>query len=81
MHGWATSQRLPVNRFKRIEDLSEFNKDFIKNKNEKSNEIFKKFPANLHELYNYLPFLPFVFINKHNIMEVSLYHLITSCIN
>ena len=32
------SQKLPVNRFKWVEDISEFNEDFMKNYNEKSNE-------------------------------------------
>ena len=32
------SQKLPVNRFKRVEDIPEFNEDFMKNYNEKSNE-------------------------------------------
>ena len=32
------SQKLPVNRFKWVEDIPEFNKDFMKNYNEKRNE-------------------------------------------
>ena len=30
LYGWAMSQKLPVNGFKWIEDLSEFNERFIK---------------------------------------------------
>ena len=38
LYGWAMSQKLPVNKFERIEDTSQFNEDFIKNYNEESNE-------------------------------------------
>ena len=53
---------MPVNRSERVEDLSEFNEDFIKNYNEKSNEgyflqVDIQYPENLHEAHNYLPFL------------------------
>ena len=34
------SRKLPVNRFKRIEDLSEFNEYFVKSYNEKISERF-----------------------------------------
>ena len=30
LYGWAMSQKLPVNGFKWVEDLSQFNEDFIK---------------------------------------------------
>ena len=30
LYGWAMSQKLPVNNFKWINDLSIFNEDFIK---------------------------------------------------
>ena len=32
------SQKIPLNNFECIEDTSEFNKDFIKNYNEKTDE-------------------------------------------
>ena len=32
------SQKLPVNKFERIEDTSQFNKDFIKHCNEEKDE-------------------------------------------
>ena len=38
LHGWAMPQKLPVNGFKWVEDLSEFDEGFIKNHNEKSKE-------------------------------------------
>ena len=32
-YGWAMSQKLPPNHFKRLEDISEFNENFIKSYN------------------------------------------------
>ena len=37
LYGWAMSQKLPVNGFKWVENLLEFNEDFIKKYNEDSN--------------------------------------------
>ena len=34
LYGWVMSQKLPINRFKWVEDLSEFNESFIKNYDE-----------------------------------------------
>ena len=56
-------QKLPVNNFEWIEDASHFNKDFTKNYNEESNkgyffEVDVHYPEKLHDLHNYLPFLP-----------------------
>ena len=31
LYGWAMPQKLPLNKFERIEDTSQFNEDFIKN--------------------------------------------------
>ena len=30
LYGWAMSQKLPVNNFKQVENLSQFNESFIK---------------------------------------------------
>ena len=62
LYRWATSQK-PVNKFELIEDTSEFNKDFIKNYNEESDEgyfleVDVQYLEKLHELHNDLPFLP-----------------------
>ena len=38
LYGWAMSQKLPVNNGKWIKDTSQFNKDFIKNFYEESDE-------------------------------------------
>ena len=57
------SQKLSVNGFKWVVDLFEFNEDFIKSYNEKSNEEYflevdAQYPNNLHEPHNDLSFLP-----------------------
>ena len=36
LNSWAMSQKLPVNNFEWIKDISKFNEDFIKSYNEKS---------------------------------------------
>ena len=36
LYGWAMSQKLPTNGFKWVEDLSQFNEDFIKKYDENS---------------------------------------------
>ena len=56
-------QWLPVNKFEWIEGTSLFNEDFINNYNEESNEgyfleVDVQDPEKLHELHNYLSFLP-----------------------
>ena len=38
-YGWAISQKLPVDGLKWIENTFEFNKDFIKNYNDDSDNI------------------------------------------
>ena len=57
------SQKLPVNGFKLVEDLSQFNKSFIKNYDENSDkgyflEVDVEYPKNLFNLQSDLPFLP-----------------------
>ena len=61
--GWVMLQKLPVNNFEWIEDTFQFNSDFIKSCNEKSDEgyfleVDDQYPEKLHELHNYLLFLP-----------------------
>ena len=65
LYGWAMSQKLPVNDFKRVkqEELLKFNKDFIKNYDENSNtgyflEVDIDYPKELFNLHKDLPFLP-----------------------
>ena len=38
LYGWEMSQKRPINSFKWVEDLSQFNEDFIKNYYENSNK-------------------------------------------
>ena len=57
------SQKLPVNGFKWVKDLSKFNESFIKNYDGNSDkgyilEIDVEYPKNLHKLHIDLPFLP-----------------------
>ena len=57
------SQKLPINGFKQVEDLSQFNEDFIKNYDENSDigyflEVDVEYPKKLFNLHKDLPFLP-----------------------
>ena len=63
MYGWAMFQKLPVDGFKWIKKLFEFNKGFIKNYDEESNkgyflEVDVEYPENLYNLHSHSPFLP-----------------------
>ena len=40
LYGWVMSQKLPVNKFEWIEDISQFNEYFIKNCNKESDEVY-----------------------------------------
>ena len=57
------SQKLPVNGFQWVEDLSQFQEDVIKNYDENSDkeyfrEVDVEYPRNLFNLQRDLPFLP-----------------------
>ena len=60
-------------------NISNFNKDFIKNYDEDSDkeyilEVDVKYPKNLHDLHSDLPFLPErMKINKSNKLVCNLY--------
>ena len=61
--GWAKSQKLPVNNFKWVKDISKFDESFIKSYMEESNigyflEVDVQYPEKLHDLHNDLPYLP-----------------------
>ena len=54
LYGWAKLQKLPVNVFEWVEDISEFDKCFIKRFNEESNEghlleANVKYPKKFHD--------------------------------
>ena len=56
LYGWAMSQKLPVNNFKLVEDISEFNGDFIKSYNDESDERYfleddAQYLENLHNCH------------------------------
>ena len=63
LYGWAMSQKLPVNGFKWIKNLSKFNEIFIRNYDENSDkgyflEVDVDYPKKLFDLHKDLPFLP-----------------------
>ena len=63
LHGWAMSQKLPVDGFKWVNKLSKFNEKFIKSYNENNKkgyflEVDVKYPKKLFNLHKGLPFLP-----------------------
>ena len=63
LYGWTMSQKFPVNGFEWVEDISQFNEDFIKNYGENSErgyflEVDVEYPKNLHNLHSNFPFLP-----------------------
>ena len=63
LYGWAMSQKLPINGFKWVNDLSIFNEAFIKNVNENSDEgyfleVDVEYPKKLWGSHKDLPFLP-----------------------
>ena len=75
-------EKLPVSGFKLIEmnDLSTFNKNFIKNYDKNSDsgyilEVDVEYPENIHKLHRDLPFLPErKKINKCRILVCTLYN-------
>ena len=63
LYGWAMSQKLPVNGFKWINDVTGIDEEFIRNCNEDNDkgyilEVDLKYPRKLHDLHSDLPFLP-----------------------
>ena len=63
LYCWAMSQKLLVNNFKWVKDISKINEEFIKNYNENSKkgyilEVDVKYPKKLHDLHSDLSFLP-----------------------
>ena len=63
LYGWAMSQKVPVNGFKWINDVTRIDEQFIQNYDEDSDkaytlEVDVKYPKKLHDLHCDLPFLP-----------------------
>ena len=73
------SQKLPVNGFKWVKNVSKFDENFIKNYDEDSDkgyilEVDVEYPKNLHDLHSDLPFLPErMKINKCRKLVCNLY--------
>ena len=62
-YGWAMSQKLPMNGFKWVNSLSQFNEIFIRAYNENSDigyllEVDIDYLEKLFNLHKDLPFLP-----------------------
>ena len=62
LYGRAMQQKLPVDFFEWVEDISEFHEKFIKRYNEKRDEgyffgVDDQYPEALHDLHEDLPFL------------------------
>ena len=62
LYGWAMSQKVPVNGFEWVEELSEFDKRFIKNYDENSDkgyifEVNVEYLKNLFNLHKDFSFL------------------------
>ena len=63
LYDWPMLQKLPVKNFDWIKHTSQLNENFIKNYNEESDEGYfleadVQYPEIVHNLHNYLPFLP-----------------------
>ena len=63
LYGWTMSQKLPVNRFKWVKNLSRFNEIFIRNFDENSDKIYffevdVDYRKKLFDLHKDLSFLP-----------------------
>ena len=56
LYGWEMSQNLPVNDFEGIEETSQFNEDFIKNYNDKSDEGYS-LEVDIQYQKNYMNFI------------------------
>ena len=63
LYGWAMSQKLPINDFKWVNDVSRLNERFIKNYNKNSDigyflDLDVGYPKELFSSHKHLPFLP-----------------------
>ena len=63
LYGWAMSQKLPVNGFEQVKNLSKFDERFIKDYDENIDkeyfpEVDVEYPKILFNLHKDIPFLP-----------------------
>ena len=79
LYGKAMSEKLPVDGYEWIEDISEIDENFIKNYDEDSNvgysiEVDIKYPKELNNKHSDLPFLPErMKVNKCKKLACNLY--------
>ena len=85
LYGWTMSQKLPVNGFQWVKNVSKINKDFIKNYNEDGGigyflEVDIEYLRKLHDLHSDLRFLPErMKINKCSKLVCNLYDEKKNC--
>ena len=64
LYGAAMSEKLPMNGFKWVSDISEINKKFVKSYDKKNSdkgyilEVVVDYPSKFHRLHSDMPFLP-----------------------
>ena len=64
LYGAAMSEKIPINGFKWVNDISGINKKFIKRYDKKNSdksyilEVDVDYPSKLHKLHSDMPFLP-----------------------
>ena len=64
LYGAAMSEKLPMNEFKWVSDISGMNKKFVKSYNKNNSdkgyilEVDVDYPSKLHKLHSDMPFLP-----------------------
>ena len=65
LYGAAMSEKLPINGFKWVSDISGITKKFVKSYDKKKNidkgyilEVYVDYPSKLHKLHSDMPFLP-----------------------
>ena len=64
LYGAAMSEKLPINEFKWVNDISGINEKFVKSHGKKNSdkgyilEVGVDYPSKLHKLHSYMPFLP-----------------------
>ena len=54
LYGWTMLQKLPVNKFEWIEDISQFNEDLTKNYTEEGNNSLKLMFITLKDYMNFI---------------------------
>ena len=64
LYGAAMSEKLPINGFKWVNDISGINEKFVKSYNKKNSDkgyilqVDVDYPSKLHQLHSDMPFLP-----------------------